>query len=140
MTALRPSPFDCRSGVAQGGSGQAPAGVNRSYRARDTARPEELPLWTALEDVTDPEFPLSVVDMGLIYGLRREGETARVQLTFTAMGCPCMDFIVQDIRERLLKEPGIGEVQMEIVWDPPWTKSRLTEKGKERLRRVGVAL
>jgi len=134
MTTLRPS------SVVQGSSGQAPAGVNQSYRAREAAQPDELPLWTALEDVTDPEFPLSVVDMGLIYGLRREGQMARVQLTFTAMGCPCMDFIVQDIRERLLKEPGIEAVQMEIVWDPPWTKSRLTEKGKERLRRVGVAL
>jgi len=99
-----------------------------------------LLLWTALEDVLDPEFPLSVVEMGLIYGLRREAETARVQITFTAMGCPCMDFIVQDIRARLLKEPGVDDVQIEIVWDPPWTKSRLTEKGKERLRRVGVAI
>jgi metal-sulfur cluster biosynthetic enzyme len=97
-------------------------------------------LWAALQDVTDPEFPVSVVDMGLIYGLQREGETARVQLTFTAMGCPCMDFIVQDIRARLLKEPGISAVQMEIVWDPPWIKNRLTEKGRERLQRLGMVV
>lgn len=115
-------------------------GINQSHRARAQATPDEELLWTALEDVTDPEFPLSVVDMGLIYGLRREGGTARVQLTLTAMGCPCMDFIVGDIRARLLREPGIDEVQIEIVWDPPWTKSRLTEKGKERLRRVGVVV
>src|SRR5919109_4863604 len=102
----------------------------RSREARAAATAEEQVLWTALEDVTDPEFPLSVVDMGLIYGLRHEGETAHVQLTFTAMGCPCMDFILQDIRARLLKEPGIASVEIEIVWDPPWTKSRLTEKGK----------
>jgi metal-sulfur cluster biosynthetic enzyme len=118
----------------------APAGVNRSHLARESATPDELSLWAALEDVLDPEFPLSVVDMGLIYGLRREVETARVQITFTAMGCPCMDFIVHDIRTRLLKEPGIANVQIEIVWDPPWTKGRLTEKGRERLRRVGVAV
>ncbi len=97
-------------------------------------------LLIALHDVTDPEFPLSVVDMGLIYGLRREGQTARVQLTFTAMGCPCMDFIIGDIRARLLKEAGIRAVEIEIVWDPPWTKNRLTEKGRERLRRVGVTI
>ena len=118
----------------------AASGVNRSHLAREAATPDETILWAALEDVTDPEFPLSVVDMGLIYGVRREGETARIQITFTAMGCPCMDFIVQDIRARLLKEPGIGRVEIEIVWDPPWTKSRLTEKGRERLRRVGVAV
>jgi metal-sulfur cluster biosynthetic enzyme len=97
-------------------------------------------LWAALQDVTDPEFPVSVVDMGLIYGLQRQADTARVQLTFTAMGCPCMDFIVQDIRARLLQEPGISSVHMEIVWDPPWTKNRLTEKGRERLQRLGMVV
>ncbi len=112
----------------------------RAQRARANAAAEDAPLWSALEDVTDPEFPLSVVDMGLIYGLRREGETAHVQLTFTAMGCPCMDFIISDIRARLLCEPEIRAVNIEIVWDPPWTRNRLTEKGKERLRRVGVAI
>jgi len=101
---------------------------------------ETQSLWVALQDVTDPEFPVSVVDMGLIYSLAREGETAKVRLSFTAMGCPCMDFIVQDIQARLLKEPGVSSVQMEIVWDPPWTKTRLSEKGRERLRRLGVAV
>jgi len=102
--------------------------------------PETQSLWAALQDVIDPEFPVSVVDMGLIYGLRRESETVHVQLTFTAMGCPCMGFIVQDIRTRLLKEPGISAVQMEIVWDPPWTKNRLTEKGRERLQSLGMVV
>ncbi len=118
----------------------APASPNRSSLARANAAVEDLPLWSALEDVTDPEFPLSVVDMGLIYGLRRAGDSARVQLTFTAMGCPCMDFIIEDIRARLLREPDIRAVEIEIVWDPPWTKNRLTEKGRERLRRVGVTI
>ena len=95
-------------------------------------------LAAALHDVADPEFPLSVVDMGLIYGLRREGRTARVQLTFTAMGCPCMDFIIDDIRARLLQETEIDAVVIEIVWDPPWTRNRLTEKGRERLQRLGI--
>ncbi len=119
----------------------APASApKRARRARANAAPEDLSLWSALEDVTDPEFPLSVVDMGLIYGLRREGEIAHVQLTFTAMGCPCMDFIIGDIRARLLREPEITVVNIEIVWDPPWTRNRLTEKGIERLRRAGVAI
>jgi metal-sulfur cluster biosynthetic enzyme len=51
-----------------------------------------------------------------------------------------MDFIISDIRARLLREPEIRAVNIEIVWDPPWTRNRLTEKGKERLRRVGVAI
>lgn len=114
--------------------------VNRAHIARAAALPADLPLWAALDDVADPEFPISVVDMGLIYGLRCDGGAVFVMLTFTAMGCPCMDFIVEDIRARLLREPGVDSVQIEIVWDPPWTRNRLTEKGKERLRRFGVAI
>jgi metal-sulfur cluster biosynthetic enzyme len=102
--------------------------------------PEDEPLWAALEEVTDPEFPVSVLDMGLIYGLRRQGGTVHVDLTFTAMGCPCMEFIIEDVRERLLQEPKIKEVEIRVTWDPPWTKDRLTAKAIERLRRFGVTV
>lgn len=102
--------------------------------------PEDQPLWAALEEVIDPEFPVSVVDMGLIYGLRRKGEKAFVELTFTAMGCPCMGFIIGDIRQRLLQEPGIREVEIRVVWDPPWTKQRLSARAIERLQRFGVSV
>lgn len=97
-------------------------------------------LWQALEDVTDPEFPMSIVDMGLIYGIEWQGTTVHIDLTFTAMGCPAMDFIIQDIRERLLEEEGVETVEIEIVWDPPWTKERLSEKGRALLQHWGVAV
>jgi phenylacetate-CoA oxygenase PaaJ subunit len=97
-------------------------------------------LWRALEEVHDPEFPMSVIDMGLVYGIDREGEQVRVKVTFTAMGCPAMDMILDDIRARLLQEPGVREVQIEIVWDPPWNKSRLSEHGRELLRSWGIAV
>jgi metal-sulfur cluster biosynthetic enzyme len=96
-------------------------------------------LWQALEDVQDPEFPMSVVDMGLIYGLRRQGSRVQVHITFTAMGCPCMEYILGDVRERLLKEPGIDDVEIQIVWDPPWTRQRLSAKGIEKLKQWGVS-
>jgi metal-sulfur cluster biosynthetic enzyme len=102
--------------------------------------PGDEPIWAALEEVTDPEFPVSVLDMGLIYGLRRQGGTAHVDLTFTAMGCPCMEFIIEDIRARLLQEPEITEVEIRVVWDPPWTKERLTARAIERLQRFGVTV
>lgn len=101
---------------------------------------DEAGLWQALEDVQDPEFPMSVVDMGLIYGLERSGREVRVQLTFTAMGCPAMEFIIGDIRDRLLQEPEVDEVNIEIVWDPPWTRQRLSARGIEKLKRWGVAV
>ncbi len=65
--------------------------------AQAEATPEELRLWQALEEVLDPEYPVSVVDMGLIYGLKHEDRLASVQLTFTSMGCPAMEFIIDDI-------------------------------------------
>ncbi len=97
-------------------------------------------LWHALEDVHDPEFPMSVVDMGLIYGIAREDDRVRVDVTFTAMGCPAMEMILDDVRTRLLKESGVRQVDIEIVWDPPWNKSRLSERGRELLRGWGVAV
>jgi metal-sulfur cluster biosynthetic enzyme len=107
--------------------------------AKAKATADEQRLWQALEDVEDPEYPISVVDMGLIYGLQRRGRRVQLQLTFTAMGCPCMEFIIGDIRERLLQEEDIDEVEMEIVWDPPWTRQRLSDKGIEKLKTWGIA-
>ena len=97
-------------------------------------------LWSALREVDDPEFPISVVDMGLIQSVAREGERVKVELTFTAMGCPAMDMILDDVRARLLREPGVRQVEIEIVWDPPWTKARLSELGRERLLRMGIGV
>ena len=96
-------------------------------------------LWDALRDVMDPELPISVVDMGLIVDLSQQDGIVDIKLTFTAMGCPAMEFIMDDIRARLLQEPGVREVRIEIVWDPVWTKARLTEVGIEIMRTWGVS-
>ena len=96
-------------------------------------------LWDALRDVTDPEIPISVVDMGLIVDLQQVGTQVELKLTFTAMGCPAMDFIMDDIRERLLQEPDVDAVRIEIVWEPVWTKARLSEEGIEIMRTWGIS-
>jgi metal-sulfur cluster biosynthetic enzyme len=96
-------------------------------------------LWDALREVTDPEIPISVVDMGLIVDVAQRNDIVDVKLTFTAMGCPAMDFIMDDIRARLLREPDVHEVRIEIVWDPVWTKARLSEEGIEIMRTWGVS-
>lgn len=100
----------------------------------------EARLWTALRDVEDPEIPISVVGMGLIVSLAyRESERAvEIELTFTAMGCPAMDMIQDDIRERLLQEPDVDVVRIEIVWDPVWTRSRIREESRATMRRLGI--
>lgn len=104
--------------------------------ARD---PAEDALWSALREVRDPEFPVSIVDLGLVYGVRRAGGRVEVDLTFTAMACPCMDFIREDVRGRLLRVPGVEEVAIREVWDPPWTADRITPEGRAALRRAGLA-
>ena len=96
-------------------------------------------LWDALRDVMDPELPISIVDMGLIVDLACRNGIVDLKLTFTAMGCPAMEFIMDDIRERLLRETGVTQVNIEIVWEPVWTKARLSEEGIDILRTWGVS-
>jgi metal-sulfur cluster biosynthetic enzyme len=96
-------------------------------------------LWDALREVMDPEFPISLVDLGLIYDVRRSGGIVEVDLTFTATACPCMGFIREDITARLLREPDVTTVSINEVWDPPWTRDRMSEAGRAVLRKHGVA-
>jgi metal-sulfur cluster biosynthetic enzyme len=100
----------------------------------------EARLWRALQDVEDPEIPVSVVGMGLIVSIayRAKERAVDLELTFTAMGCPAMDFIQDDIRERLLQEADVDEVRIEIVWDPVWTRSRIREDARARMRELGI--
>lgn len=97
-------------------------------------------IWSALDDVMDPELPISIVDMGLVYDVRLADGRVEVDLTFTATACPCIDFIEEDIRERLLREPSVRDVAIRRVWDPPWTKERISERGRVKLKECGVAL
>ena len=98
----------------------------------------EARLWRALQDVEDPEIPVSVVNLGLIVSLSWAEGVVDLQLTFTAMGCPAMDFIQDDIRERLLREPEVDEVRIEVVWDPVWTRARIREDARATMRKLGV--
>lgn len=95
-------------------------------------------LRAALGEVLDPELPVSLVELGLVYGVDFEGGTARVDLTFTATACPCMDFIKRDVRDRIGREPWVDAVEINEVWDPPWTTARITETGRRKLGRWGV--
>jgi metal-sulfur cluster biosynthetic enzyme len=97
-------------------------------------------LWSALSEVRDPEMPVNLVDLGVIYGIREESGVVEVDLTFTAMGCPASEFILEDVRERLLREVGVREVRINVVWNPPWTAARMTEAGRDALESWGLAV
>ena len=95
--------------------------------------------WEALGEVLDPEIPISLVELGLIYGVDFIDGAVRVELTFTATACPCMEFIREDITDRLEQEPWIDEVGIEEVWSPPWTTDRISPEGRRKLRTLGVS-
>ena len=97
-------------------------------------------LWAALAEVQDPEMPVNLVDLGVIYGITEQDGRVEVDLTFTAMGCPASDFILEDVRERLLSEPGVREVHVNVVWNPPWTVARMTQDGRDALEVWGLAV
>lgn len=98
----------------------------------------EARLWEALTEVEDPEIPISVVHMGLIVAIDYADGVVDLKLTFTAMGCPAMEFIQDDIRERLLQEDDVDEVRIEIVWDPVWTRKMIREEARGRMRELGI--
>ena len=102
----------------------------------------EARLWEALRGVEDPEIPVSVVGMGLIVSLAYVASERRadLQITFTAMGCPAMDFIEDDIREALLRDPDVDVVSIEVVWDPVWTKDRIRAEARSTMRSLGIAV
>ena len=99
-------------------------------------------IWEALRHVEDPEIPISVLAMGLIVSVqyRPAQRMAALQITFTAMGCPATEFIEDDIREALMADPDIDEVEIEVVWDPVWTKDRIRSDARETMRRLGIVV
>lgn len=95
--------------------------------------------YRVLEEVMDPEFPISVVSMGLIRGLAVEDGIVKVKLTFTSMGCPWTEWIEKGIREKLLTMEGVRNVELEIVWDKPWSRQNLAAGAKVVLMKLGIS-
>jgi metal-sulfur cluster biosynthetic enzyme len=101
----------------------------------------ETTIWQALEEINDPEMPVSLVDMGLIYDVSVDRSGAvEMKLTFTSIGCPGMDMILEDIRGAVGSIPGVTDVAIEVVWSPPWTKEKLTDRGRMLLKAVGLSV
>ena len=104
-----------------------------------TAVLSEAQVWDALKDVNDPEMPISLVDLGMIYGVNVQCAQVHIQLGLTATACPAVDFIFSDIRARLAQD-GFHDVRIELVWNPPWTKERISEEGRFLLCTWGVSV
>lgn len=99
-------------------------------------------IWEALRHVEDPEIPVSVLGMGLIVSVAYEpaDRRAQLQITFTSMGCPATEFIEDDIRDALLADPDIDAVDIEVVWDPVWTRDRIRSDARQTMRELGIVV
>lgn len=103
----------------------------------------ELDILTALKDCYDPEIPVNIVDLGLIYGVKIRPEAAEVrpetrqdvevEMTLTAPGCPAHTQISQQVKDRIEQLPGINSATVNVVWTPPWTPERLSQAAREKL-------
>jgi probable FeS assembly SUF system protein SufT len=95
-------------------------------------------VWNQLRSCFDPEIPVNIVELGLIYdcgieALPRGGHKVRVRFTLTAQGCGMGQFLREDIRKKLLAVPGVHEIDVDLVWDPPWNQSMIAPQAKQRL-------
>lgn len=86
-----------------------------------------------LRQIFDPEIPVNIYDLGLIYDVNLQGGKIAVRMTLTTPHCPAAQSLPETVREVLSRTRGIEEVSVEIVWDPPWTRDKISPEGKEIL-------
>ncbi|MBQ9339377.1 MAG: DUF59 domain-containing protein [Paludibacteraceae bacterium] len=95
---------------------------------------KEEQIVSLLKTVYDPEIPVNVYDLGLIYGIDlRDDGSLHIEMTLTAPNCPAADFIVEDVRQKMLQVDGVKSVDVEIVFEPEWTKDMMSEEAKVEL-------
>ncbi len=93
---------------------------------------------TALKDCYDPEIPVNIVDLGLIYGVEvTPEEKVKVTMTLTTPGCGMAHSIAMQAKQRVLQMPGVKDATVTVVWEPPWNPSRMSEEAKKKLGMPG---
>ena len=86
----------------------------------------------SLKQCMDPEIPINIVDMGLIYGVKVSNDNkVDVKMTMTTRGCPLHETLVSDVKRYVNKVPGVNGINVEIVWEPAWTPEKMSEEGKK---------
>ena len=94
----------------------------------------EEQVYAALKKCMDPEIPVNVVDLGLVYGVNiAGGKDVDIKMTMTTRGCPLHDTLVSDVKRYVGKINGVGNINVEIVWDPPWSLEKMNQDVREKL-------
>ena len=95
----------------------------------------------SLKQCMDPEVPLNIVEMGLIYGIDvAENNDVNIKMTMTTQGCPLHETLVSDATRFVKKVPGVNNVKIDIVWDPPWSMDKMTEEGKLKIKKMSASM
>ena len=94
---------------------------------------------SSLKQCMDPEVPLSIVDMGLVYGIDiSDNNDVNIKMTMTTKGCPLHDSMVDDVKRYTKKVPGVNNVNVDIVWDPPWSMDKMSDEAKALMKNMGA--
>ncbi len=88
---------------------------------------------SVLKTIYDPEIPIDIYNLGLIYGIDIEGRKVKIRMTFTVPTCPMVNFIVEEVKEKVGQISGVEEVEVELVWDPPWSPEMISEEYRKKL-------
>jgi metal-sulfur cluster biosynthetic enzyme len=100
--------------------------------------PSQAQILEALKVVKDPEIPVNVVDLGLIYGVDiNTSGNVEVTMTLTSVGCPVQDLIRADAEMAVMRLDGVNQVEVEFVWSPPWAPDKMSDDGKRQMRMFG---
>lgn len=118
--------------MEQSAQSATPPGVAAGEKANEGRVTEQM-IWDTLRNCYDPEIPLNVVDLGLIYDVSLQGATVEIKMTLTAPGCHMGGQIAGDIQAKVLALEEVEEVNVDLVWDPPWHQSMISAEGRRKL-------
>jgi metal-sulfur cluster biosynthetic enzyme len=90
-------------------------------------------VYEALQECYDPEIPVNIVDLGLVYDVEIDGGKVAVKMTLTSPGCGMGTMIAADAKQRIMTLEGVEDATVDLVWDPPWNPSMINEEAKQRL-------
>jgi metal-sulfur cluster biosynthetic enzyme len=107
-------------------AGEATSGAAGPYAERERLITENL------KQIYDPEIPMNIVDLGLIYGFEWAGDDVKLKMTLTAPGCPVAGILAEEVKAAIEKVPKVHAASVEMVWEPPWSPDRMSEFAKRQ--------
>lgn len=140
LAGVDPEPDYCAYTTYEETTGTATGTATAPPATGADATGREEAVWDALGGVEDPEMPVSVVDLGLIYGVSVAEGRATVRMTLTYTGCPARERLTDEVAAAAAGAPGIEAAEVRLVWSPPWSVEMVTDRGREALHEFGISV